>query len=131
MTGLGLAPSSADEAEKSGQSSEVKLEHVIAGHLMELNGKYKLLATEVTYTPGGYIGEHHHAGPGIRCMLPGNLTYVHPDKTTVYVPGDCFFESGNVSHTAKNAHQTPVVLLNFETLPTDWSASSAIPVLTK
>ena len=113
---------------KQGQRSALKLEHVVAGHLTELNGRYKLRVTEVTYDPAGFIGEHHHAGPGIRCVTAGELTYVQSDKTTVYRPGDCFFESGDITHTAFNRTDKPVVLLNFEVLPADWAEGSAIPV---
>ena len=37
------------------------------------------------------------------------------------------FESGAVSHTAHNATEEPVILLNFQLLPADWSKGSAIP----
>ena len=114
--------------EKKGQVSRIKLEAVVSGYLGELNGKYKLRVSEVTYEPGGFIGEHHHAGPGIRCVSAGALTYVQRDKTSVYRAGDCFFESGDISHTARNREAEPVVLLNFEVLPAGWSDTSAIPV---
>lgn len=110
-----------------GKQSKVILEHPVAGHLEELNGKYKLRVAEVTYVPGGYIGPHHHAGPGIRCITAGELTYVRPDTKIVYQVGDCFFESGDTSHTAKNNGETPVVLLNFVLLPSDWTGGSAFP----
>ena len=118
----------AAQVAKQGQNGTVKLEHVIVGHLSELNGRYKLRVTEVTYDPGGFIGDHHHVGPGIRCVTRGQLTYVQSQKTTVYRSGDCFFESGDISHTAANRTDKPVVLLNFEVLPADWADSSAIPV---
>jgi quercetin dioxygenase-like cupin family protein len=116
------------EVEKKGQVSKGKLETVVAGHLTELNGKYKLRASEVTYEPGGFIGSHHHAGPGIRCVTSGELTYIQPSKTTIYRAGDCFFESGDVSHTAENRTSSPVVLINFEILPVAWTGASAVPV---
>ena len=128
--GLAIARTATAQAptvEKSGQHSKIKLEQVVAGHLAELNGKYKLRVTEVTYDPGGFIGTHHHAGPGIRCVTTGELSYEQPDKTTIYRPGDCFFETGDVAHTAHNLNKTPVVLLNFELLPVSWSEGSAIP----
>src|SRR4249920_2061305 len=50
----------------------------------------------------GYLGEHNHAGPGIRQVTSGYMTYVLPDKTLVYGPGDFFFESGDITHTALN-----------------------------
>ena len=127
---LSSAPIFAQPAgvESKGQMPKIKLEQVISGHLPELNGRYKLRVTEVTYTPGGYIGPHHHVGPGIRCVTSGVLTYVQPDITHVYKSGDCFFESGDVSHTANNATSDPVVLLNFELIPAGHSGGTAIPV---
>lgn len=114
--------------ESKGQHPKVKLEQAVSGHLTELNGRYKLRATEVTYEPGGYIGPHHHVGPGIRCVTSGELTYVQPDQTHIYKAGDCFFESGDISHTANNATDKPVVLLNFEVIPVAHSKGTAIPV---
>ncbi len=116
--------------QSSGQHPRIKLSQIISGHLTELNGKYQLRVTEVTYDPGGYIGPHHHVGPGIRCITSGALTYVVMDKSTVYHAGDCFFEPGDMSHTAKNNTQEQVVLLNFEILPASLTTSSTIPVST-
>jgi len=123
-----LAAELSSTVEKQGQVSKTKLEANVSGHLSELNGRFKLRASEVSYAPGGFIGPHHHAGPGIRCVTSGKLTYIQPGHTTIYKSGDCFFESGDVSHTAKNETDKPVVLLNFEVLPVDWSGGSAIPV---
>ena len=114
--------------DSNGQNPKIKLEQVVSGHLTDLNGRYKLRVTEVTYVPGGYIGPHHHVGPGIRCVTSGELTYVQPDKTSIYREGDCFFESGDVSHTANNATDKAVVLLNFEIIPAAHSKGTAIPV---
>jgi len=41
--------------EARGVTSEVKIEDVIFGHLTELNGKFKLRATELTFAPSEYI----------------------------------------------------------------------------
>ena len=45
------------------------------------------------------MGEHNHEGPGIRQVTSGYMTYVLPDKTVVYGPGDFFFESGDILRT--------------------------------
>jgi quercetin dioxygenase-like cupin family protein len=111
-----------------GQHPNIKLSHLVAGHLSELNGKYQLRVTEVTYDAGGFIGPHHHVGPGIRCVTSGELTYVMQDQPTTYRAGDCFFESGDMTHTARNDTGKPVVLLNFELLPGSLTGSSVIPV---
>jgi quercetin dioxygenase-like cupin family protein len=87
------------------------------GHLAELNGKYQLRATQVSYDPDGMMGSHHHIGPGVRCITAGELTYTILGKTTVYKPGDCFTETGDVAHDARNATKGEVRLINFEILP--------------
>ncbi|HEY6952444.1 MAG TPA: cupin domain-containing protein [Bacteroidota bacterium] len=117
--------------EKRGFNSIVKYEHFLSGHLTELNGKYKFRVTETTYSPGGFIGEHHHAGPGVRLVVSGTLTYVQPDTTRVFGPGEYFYESGDVTHTAYNKTSAPVVILNFELLPAGWNGASTIPPVIK
>ena len=111
-----------------GLTAKIKFESVLDGYLTELNGKYKLRVTELVLEPGGYVGEHHHAGPGIRQVTSGTMTYVLPDKTVIYGPGDFFFESGNVNHTAQNKTDAPMVHLLFEILPADHKGPSIMPV---
>jgi quercetin dioxygenase-like cupin family protein len=113
--------------ERKGQTSTVKLEEAVSGHLTELNGKYKLRVTEVTFEPGGYIGEHHHVGPGIRFVTSGELTFVQHGKTTIYKAGDYFYEAGNMTHSASNKTSAPVVIIIFEILPPDWKGGTAVP----
>ena len=124
---LGSAQSSGT-VERNGMSADLRQEQVVTGNLEELNGKYKLRVAAVTYDVGGYIGNHHHAGPGLRCVTSGTLTYVQEGKTNLFGPGDCFYESGNVDHHANNFGDEPVKLFNFQILPVDWEGSSAITV---
>jgi quercetin dioxygenase-like cupin family protein len=113
--------------ESVGISPVIKLEETVSGHLTELNGKFKLRATELTLAPGAFLGAHHHAGPGIRLVLSGELTFTQAGKATVYRTGDYFFESGNVVHTAQNKTNSPVRVAFFEILPVSWSGPSLIP----
>src|SRR5262245_19227553 len=110
-----------------GLTAKIKFESVLSGYLGELNGKYKLRVTELVLEPGGYVGEHHHAGPGIRQVTSGYMTYVLPDKTLVYGPGDFFFESGDINHTAQNKTDAPMVHVLFEILPADHKGPSIMP----
>ena len=112
--------------ERRGITSAVKLEEVIFGHLSELNGKYKMRATEVTFAPGGYLGVHHHVGPGIRYILSGELTFTEGGRATVYRAGEYFFETGNLAHTAENETNEPLRILFVEMLPKNWSAPTVI-----
>ena len=53
--------SSAQQAVPSkGVTPKLKIEEVISGYLTDLNGKYKLSVTEVTFEPGGFVGENIH-----------------------------------------------------------------------
>jgi quercetin dioxygenase-like cupin family protein len=99
-----------ESVEMRGITSAVKLEEVVFGHLTELNGKYKMRATEVTFAPGGYLGVHHHVGPGIRYVLSGEVTFTEGGRATVYKAGEYFFETGNLAHTAENKSNMPLRL---------------------
>jgi quercetin dioxygenase-like cupin family protein len=111
-----------------GLVAKIKFEHPLQGYLTELNGKYKLRVTELTLDPGGHVGEHNHLGPGIRLVTFGEMTYVLPEKTVVYKPGDFFFESGDVNHTVYNKGDKTNQHLLFEILPADLPGPSLIPV---
>ena len=119
--------SAQQQVERKGTASTIKLEWVMSSHLTELNGKYKLQVTEITFVPGGYVSQHDHAGPGIRYIVSGELTFVGEGKTTTYKKGDYFYESGDTTNSASNKTKSPTVVLNFELLPADWKGGSAIP----
>jgi quercetin dioxygenase-like cupin family protein len=112
--------------EKKYSDSKIKFEHIISGHLAELNGKYKFRVTETTYAPGGFIGKHQHAGPGIRYIVSGQLTYVQQDTAKIFNTGDYFFEPGDITHNAYNNAKEPVVIMNFDILPIDWTGPTVI-----
>jgi quercetin dioxygenase-like cupin family protein len=116
------------KVDTQGLAAEIKFEAPVAGFLSEINGKYKLRVTELTLAPGGRVGEHNHVGPGIRQVTSGYMTYVLPDRTVVYGPGDYFFESGDINHTVFNKTDAPMVHVLFEILPVDLSGTSLIPV---
>jgi quercetin dioxygenase-like cupin family protein len=122
---VGVSPVKVDT---KGLIAKIKFEAPLEGFLKEINGKYKLRVTELTLAPGGYVGEHNHEGPGIRQVTSGYMTYVLPDKTVVYGPGDFFFESGDINHTVFNKTEAPMVHVLFEILPVNLSGPSLITV---
>jgi len=121
----------AGKVERKGIAGKVKQENVVAGYLTGLNGKYKLRVSENTFEPGGYIGDHHHAGPGIRVVTAGEFTLVQDGKTTVKKAGDTFYEAGDVSIALQNRGKVPAVLLNFEIVPVGLKGASNMPVKSK
>lgn len=124
----GAAETSPVKVDAEGLVAKIKFEAPVAGFLSEINGKYKLRITELTLAPGGHVGEHNHIGPGIRHVTTGYMTYVLPDQTIVYGPGDYFFEAGDVAHTVFNKTEAPMVHVLFEILPVDLNGPSLIPV---
>jgi quercetin dioxygenase-like cupin family protein len=115
-----------EKVEARGITSVIKLEEVTFGHLTELNGKFKMRATEFTFAPGAYLGVHHHVGPGVRYILSGELTFTEAGIVTVYKAGDYYFETGNVAHTAENKTDKPLRILIVEILPKDWTGPAVI-----
>jgi hypothetical protein len=52
----GIDRLAAQEAvEARGITPSIKLEEVVYGHMEEINGKFKMRATEVTFAPGAYL----------------------------------------------------------------------------
>lgn len=120
-------PPMVNGVEMSGMNSTIMLERTVSGHLVSLNGRYKLRGTMTVFDPGGHLGGHNHAGPGIRYVLAGELTYVEAGRTHIYRRGDWFYESGDSLHTAANRSAEPDTILNFEILPADWYGPSTMP----
>jgi len=116
-----------EKVEVRGVTSVVKIEEVTFGHLAELNGKFKLRATELTFAPGAFIGGHHHVGPGIRYVISGELTFTEGGQATVYKAGEYFYETGNLAHSAENKTNLPLRILVMEIVPKDWSGPAMIP----
>ena len=79
-----------EKVEVRGVTSEVKIEEVTFGHLTELNDRFKMRATEFELAPGAFIGAHHHAGPGIRYILSGEITITEGGIVTVYKAGEYY-----------------------------------------
>ena len=116
-----------EKVEVRGVTSEVKIEEVTFGHLSELNGKFKLRASELTFAPGAFIGAHHHIGPGIRYIISGELTFIEGGQSTVYKAGECYYETGNIAHSAENKTNLPLRILVMEIIPKNWSGPAMIP----
>ena len=125
--GSGVA-NAQQKVEIKGLSPKVKLNQVVSGYLSELNGKYQMRVSELTFGPGGSVGPHHHAGPGVVCVTAGELKNEESGKATTYKAGDCYYGSGDVSHSVRNATDKPLVVLFFETLPASLSGGSIMPV---
>ena len=115
-----------EKVEARGIKSEVKIEEVLFGHLTELNGKFKVRVTEFKFAPDAYLGVHHHAGPGVRYVISGELSFSEGGRETIYKAGDYYFETGNLAHTAQNKANVPLRVLVVDILPKDWTGPAVI-----
>src|SRR5262249_6632101 len=94
-----------ETVETRGITSAIKIDEVIFGHLTELNGKFKLRATEITFAPDGYVGVHHHVGPGIRYVISGELTFAEGARRRSIKLASTILRP-ETSHTPRRIKQT-------------------------
>jgi quercetin dioxygenase-like cupin family protein len=87
-----------------GITSVIKIDEVIFGHLTELNGKFKLRATELTFAPDGYVRVHDHVGPGIRYVISGELTFAEGGQETSIKLASTILRPGTSKRRSAAAH---------------------------
>src|SRR5260370_7752603 len=109
----GQTPPSRPSVEMSGVKPSLKLQAPLEGFMTALNGKVDLRATEVELQPGGTVKDHYHFGPGIRRMLPGELTLIYADtkKEQVVPPGEDFYEPRDLHPWAVTRGSRPATWL--------------------
>ena len=115
--------------EMQGMKAAMKFETSLDGYLAPLNGRFKLRATEVEIEPGGSVGEHLHAGPGIRAVIAGELTFVEETGKEYRIPaGEYFYEGGDISLKVFNRGAQPAKMIVVEVLAGDWAGSAMMPL---
>lgn len=122
-------PAGHGAVEMKGLKSAIKFEAPLDGFLRPLNGRVKLRATEVDFEPGAAVGDHLHAGPGVRLILAGELTFIQETGKEYVVPtGGYFYESGEISLRAVNRGAQPAKMVVVEVLAGDWQGSAMVPL---
>ncbi len=123
-------PASHSTIEMSGVKAAMKLQVPLEGFYTSLNGKLDLRASEAEWEPGGAVKDHYHFGPGIRRVLAGELTIVHPDKGTEQKlrAGEYYWESGDVNIHVYNRGTEPAKLLVIELVPAGLKGSAMVPL---
>ena len=83
----------------------------------------------VDFPPGGIAYRHVHPGPGIRCLLSGELTIDSPDGVRTYGAGEAWFEDAGhpVLATASATEDTAFVRVLL--LPSEWAGKRTIRYL--
>ncbi len=126
---LAQAPAGPSPIHMQGMKAAMKFESPLDGYLAPLNGNFKLRATEVEIEPGGSVGDHLHAGPGVRAVVAGELTFVEETGKENRIPaGGYFYEGGNISLRVFNRGAVPAKMIVVEVLAGDWAGSAMVPL---
>lgn len=80
----------------------------------------------VDFPPGGIAYTHTHQGPGIRCLLKGELKVEMSGHSTVIVPGRAWFESGPAPVFATAWDKSPSGFVRVMVLPRSLKGRSSI-----
>jgi len=80
----------------------------------------------VDFPPGGVAHLHTHPGPGIRCLLFGEITIETGGRSATYGPAAAWFERGPdpVHATASAVEETAFVRVML--LPAEWEGKRTI-----
>ena len=103
--------------------SALKLEKEI-----ELDSNYSWLmrCDSVGFPPGGVALTHMHQGPGIRCVLKGNITIEAEGVVNHHGPGEAWFERGTAPVLAPTTEETDTVFIRCFILPRACKGRSSI-----
>jgi len=85
-----------------------------------------LRCDRVDFPPGGIAYTHTHQGPGIRCLLEGQLTVAAAGESTTIVPGGAWFESGSDPVLARASNESPTGFVRVMVLPRSLKGKSSI-----
>ena len=87
---------------------------------------FLLRCDRVDFPPGGIAYTHTHQGPGIRCLLEGELTVETAGHSTVIAPGGAWFESGPDPVLARAWDKSPTGFVRVMVLPRSLKGKSSI-----
>ena len=90
---------------------------------------YLMRCDRVDIPPGGVAYTHVHAGPGIRCLLEGELTVETGGKIRRILPGQSWFESGPEPVLAYATDDRPGDFCRVMILPRTYRGRSSITYL--
>jgi quercetin dioxygenase-like cupin family protein len=80
----------------------------------------------VDFPPGGIAYLHTHPGPGIRCLLFGELRIEAGGRSEVYGPFDAWFEAGPEPVYAAASAAESTAFVRVLLLPREWEGKRTI-----
>jgi hypothetical protein len=89
-------------------------------------GGYLMRCDRVDFPPGGIAYTHTHRGPGIRCLLAGEIRVEVNGDAHAVKPGEAWFEAGPDPVLAFASDRTPTAFARVMILPRELKGKSSI-----
>ena len=87
---------------------------------------YLFRCDRVDFPPGGIAYTHTHQGPGIRCLVKGEISVETAGQSMHIVPGEAWFESGPEPVLARAWDKSPTGFVRVMILPRSLKGRSSI-----
>jgi len=87
---------------------------------------YLMRCDRVDFPPGGIAYTHTHQGPGIRCLLSGEIRIRVSGKEQLVRPGEAWFEAGPDPVLALASEREPTAFARVMILPAELRGKSSI-----
>ena len=102
--------------------------HVRAAHELELPSQEQILirCDRVDFPLGGVAYTHVHSGPGMRCLLQGELRVEIEDEEILVRPGEFWFERGTDPVLARASETELTSFVRTMVLPVSFKGRSSI-----
>ncbi len=88
--------------------------------------RYLMRCDRVDFPIGGIAYTHTHRGPGIRCVLTGDITVKCAGNEHHLRPGEAWFEAGPDPVLALASEREPTSFARVMVLPLEWRGKSSI-----
>ncbi|MGH8699487.1 MAG: cupin domain-containing protein, partial [Burkholderiales bacterium] len=118
-----LVPVDAPAGEAAGADSRLAAAHSVE---LPLPGGYLMRCDRVDFPPGGIAYLHTHRGPGIRCLLAGEIRVEVNGAAHTLKPGEAWFEAGPDPVLAYAAEREPTSFARVMILPRELKGKSSI-----
>jgi len=93
---------------------------------LDPKGAYLMRCDRVDFPPGGIAYTHTHRGPGIRCLLAGEIRIKVKGEEHLVRPGEAWFEAGPDPVLALASEREPTAFARVMILPVELRGKSSI-----
>ena len=93
---------------------------------LDPRGAYLMRCDRVDFPPGGIAYTHIHQGPGIRCLLDGEIRVRVSGAERLVRPGEAWFEAGPDPVLALASEREPTAFARVMVLPAELRGKSSI-----